>query len=61
VGQLSRADSTAWDLQQQSDAHAADLSTQVPAPAGGDLAWQQDQIRGGYEDAASLADQPKGW
>lgn len=58
---MSAADNTAWALQSQGDAHAADLSTQDPAPAGGDLAWQQEQIRGAYEDAAHLADQPKGW
>jgi len=58
---MSRTDNTAWNLQQQGDAHAADLAAQNPAPAGGDLAWQQEQIRGVYEDAAHLADQPKGW
>jgi hypothetical protein len=40
---------------------AASLTSQDPAPAGSDLAWQQDQVRGAYEDAAALADQPKGW
>jgi len=58
---VSGPDSTAWDLQARGDALAADLTEQDPAPAGGDLAWQQDTVRGTYEDAAHLADQPKGW
>ncbi|WP_433890710.1 hypothetical protein [Streptomyces sp. CA-111067] len=51
---------TAWNLQQRGDALAAHLADQDPAPAGGDLVWQQDQIRSTYEDAAHLADQPRG-
>jgi hypothetical protein len=58
---MSATDATAWTLQQQADTLAADLATQDPAPAGSDLAWQQDTVRGAYEDAAHLADQPKGW
>jgi hypothetical protein len=55
------SDSTAWQLQSAGDSMAAALTSQDPAPAGSDLAWQQDQVRGAYEDAAALADQPKGW
>jgi hypothetical protein len=51
----------AWRLEQQADTVAADLAGQVPAPSGADLAWQQDMVRGGYEDAARLAEQPRGW
>jgi hypothetical protein len=54
-------DNTAWRLQSQADNRAADLATQDPAPTGGDLAWQQEQVRSTYEDAAHLTDQPKGW
>jgi hypothetical protein len=57
----ARENTAAWQLQQQADADAADLGTQDPPPAGGDLAWQQEQIRTSYEDAAHLADQPTGW
>jgi hypothetical protein len=58
---MAAAENTAWSLQAQGDNRAADLAQQEPAPAGGDLAWQQEQIRGAYEDAAHVADQPKGW
>jgi hypothetical protein len=51
----------AWRLEQQADTVAADLAGQDPAPSGADLAWQQDMARGGYEDAAHLTDQPRGW
>jgi hypothetical protein len=57
---MSRTDTTAWDLQQQADTRAADLASQDLTPAGSDLAWQQEQIRGAYEDAAHLTDQPRG-
>jgi predicted transposase YdaD len=55
---MSRTDNLAEQLQQQADTLAAHLVTQDPAPAGSDLAWQQEQIRSTYEDAAHLADQP---
>jgi hypothetical protein len=58
---VSATDSTAWRLQSAGDALAAALGSQDPPASGGDLAWQQDQVRGAYEDAAHLADQPKGW
>jgi hypothetical protein len=48
-------------LQSAGDSLATALTTQDPAPTGGDLAWQQEQVRGTYEDAAHVADQPKGW
>lgn len=58
---MAGAEYTAWSLQVQADGRAADLAGQDPAPSARDLAWQQEQIRGAYEDAAHLADQPKGW
>jgi hypothetical protein len=51
----------AWREERAADRFAADLAGQVPAPSGADLAWQQEVIRGGYEDAARLTDQPGGW
>ncbi|MEW2546578.1 hypothetical protein AB0910_12495 [Streptomyces sp. NPDC047002] len=55
---MSNPDPVAWQLQAQADAWAADLAGQDPAPAGSDLAWQQDLIQGAYQDAATLTDQP---
>lgn len=58
---MSSTDHTAWQLQSAGDSMAAALTSQDPAPAGSDLAWQQEQVRGAYEDAAHLTDQPNGW
>jgi hypothetical protein len=58
---VSSTDDAAWRLQSAGDSLATALTTQDPAPTGGDLAWQQEQVRGTYEDAAHVADQPKGW
>jgi hypothetical protein len=58
---VSSTDTAAWRLQSAGDSMAAALTAQDPAPTGSDLAWQQEQARGAYEDAAHLADQPKGW
>ncbi|WP_157874338.1 hypothetical protein [Streptomyces sp. AcH 505] len=46
-------------LQSQGDSWAASLASQDPAPAGSDLAWQQDMIQNAYGDAARLTDQPE--
>jgi hypothetical protein len=54
---MARADETAWHLQSQADAWAADLASQDPPASGSDLASQQEMIRGAYEDAAHLTAQ----
>jgi hypothetical protein len=57
-------DQAAWQVERDADrftATLADLAGQVPAPSGEILAWWQDMVRGGYEDAARLTEQPRGW
>ncbi|MEU9332935.1 hypothetical protein AB0D49_07155 [Streptomyces sp. NPDC048290] len=52
-------DPAAWHLQSAGDALAADLGRMDPAPAPAELAWQQEEIRTAYADAARLTDQPR--
>ncbi|MFE3163832.1 hypothetical protein [Streptomyces sp. NPDC059224] len=52
-------DPAAWRLEASADAWAADLDGQDPAPAAAELAWQQQEIRTAYEDAAHLTEQPR--
>ncbi|MER6525737.1 hypothetical protein [Streptomyces sp. NPDC001508] len=52
-------DPAAWHLQAHADASAADLGRQDPAPTEAELAWQQQEIRTAYEDAAHLTEQPR--
>ncbi|WP_181804631.1 hypothetical protein [Streptomyces shenzhenensis] len=52
-------DPTAWHMEARADAWAADLGQQDPAPAPAERAWQQQEIRTAYEDAAHLTEQPR--
>ncbi|MFJ5638464.1 hypothetical protein [Streptomyces sp. NPDC093223] len=58
-GLLMAPDRTAWHLEASADAWASDLGWQDPAPAAAERAWQQQEIRTAYEDAAHLTEQPR--
>ncbi|MGW6456713.1 hypothetical protein ACWF94_12450 [Streptomyces sp. NPDC055078] len=53
------SEETAWEFQTRAEGWASGLGSQDPAPAAGDLAWQQGLIQRAFEDAARLTDQPK--
>ncbi|MGW4878913.1 hypothetical protein ACWEPI_20420 [Streptomyces sp. NPDC004262] len=52
-------DPTARHLETRADTWASDLGQQDPAPSAAELAWQQQEIRTAYEDAAHLTEQPR--
>ncbi|MFF4120136.1 hypothetical protein ACFY0P_42785 [Streptomyces sp. NPDC001714] len=58
-GVLMATDPAAWHMEARADAWAADLGRQDPAPAPAERAWQQQEIRTAYEDAAHLTEQPR--